>query len=177
MSLRIWKKLTESIVSKNPWWIYKIDEFELPNGTIGKYHYVFTHGASMIIPVMDDGKIMMVNQYRYLCEKESLEFPCGGVKEANAYDKTAIQELAEETGYSARDWMVAGEFNPYNGVTNEICRVYIAKNMHLVDQLPDETEEFERVILNPDEIDDRIAKGVIWDGMTIAGWTIAKKLL
>lgn len=177
MPLKNWKKLSESVFAKNPWWTYKVDEFELPSGKQGKYHYVHTNGASLVVPVMHDGKLLMVNQYRYLCERESLEFPCGGVKEEQSYDETAVQELAEEAGLIARRWQIAGEFNPYNGVTNEICRVYIAKEVFPTLQSPDDTEDFEKFLLTPDEIDARIISGVIWDGMTIAGWTIARTFI
>lgn len=174
MALRPWKKLSESVVFKNPWWTYKRDEFELATGKFGEYHYVHTNGASMIIPIMADGKILTVKQYRYLCEKESVEFPCGSVKDGSTYDETAWHELAEETGYSAKRLSLAGEFNPYNGVTDEMCRVYIARELQHVDGVPDETEEFELVPLTGEQIDKHIHDGVIWDGMSIAAWFIVQ---
>jgi hypothetical protein len=59
-------------------------------------------------------------------------------------------------------------------VTDELCRVFIAKNLSEVTSTPDETEEFEIISLMPDEVDARITTGAIWDGMTIAAWNIAK---
>jgi ADP-ribose pyrophosphatase len=177
MPLKKWKKLSESILFKNPWWTYKKDVTILPNGKEGVYHYVHTNGASMVIPVFDDGKFVMVNQYRYLNSRESLEFPCGGVKDGHTYEETASLELEEETGFKALEWKVAGEFNPFNGVTNEICRVFIAQKLILGQSLPDETEEFEKILLTPGEIDNRISSGTIWDGMTITAWTLAKSHL
>ncbi|MBI3005583.1 MAG: NUDIX hydrolase [Ignavibacteriales bacterium] len=174
MALQKWKKLAGTEVLKNPWWSYGKDEVELPGGKKGEYHYVHTNGASLIVPVLNDGRVVMVNQYRYLGQRESLEFPCGGVKDGWSYDKTAVRELEEEAGYIARDWRLVGEFNPFNGVTDEMCRVYIARNFSPGQSQPDETEEFEKFILTPDEVDARIISGVVWDGMTIAGWTIAK---
>jgi ADP-ribose pyrophosphatase len=174
MSLRKWKKLSESVLFKNSWWTYKKDETELAHKKHGEYHYVHTNGSSMSIPILDDGRIVLINQYRYLNNRESLEFPCGGVKDMHTYEETAKLELQEEAGYIAKEWQVIGEFNPYNGVTDEICRIYIAKNLSEVKSVPDETEEFEKVLLRPPEIDSRIAAGVIWDGMTIAAWMIAK---
>jgi ADP-ribose pyrophosphatase len=170
LSLKKWKKLSEVVLLKNPWWTYKKDETKLPNGRHGEYHYVHTNGASMIVPELDDGRIVLVNQYRYLNDRESLEFPCGGVKDGYTYEETAMHELEEEAGFIAHDWHVAGEFNPYNGVTDELCRVFIAKKLVAVPSKPDETEEFEMILLLPSEIDTRIANGVIWDGMTIAAW-------
>lgn len=177
MHLKKWKKISEEILFKNPWWIYKKDEIELPNGKKGEYHYVYTNGASMIIPALDDGKFLMVKQYRYLNNKESLEFPCGGVKDGQTYEDTAKHELCEEAGFSAGKMQFIGEFNPYNGVTNEICRVYIASQLKPVDSIPDETEEFEKFNLSLEEIDKKIANNEIWDGMTITAWTLAKKML
>jgi ADP-ribose pyrophosphatase len=174
MPLKTWKKLSESVLFKNPWWTYKRDSFELPSGKPGEYHYVHTNGSSMVLPIMEDGTILLVNQYRYLLNRESLEFPCGSVKAGFTYDEAARHELMEETGYSAKILTRVGEFNPYNGVTIEMCLVYIARGLHYVGGTPDETEEFEIVRAAPAEIDARIAAGLIWDGMTIAAWTIAK---
>lgn len=174
MTLIPWKKIAESIVSRNPWWMYKRDTFELPSGKTGEYHYVHTNGSSMVIPVLGGGTLLLVNQYRYLLEKESIEFPCGSVKNGSNHDETARDELAEETGHSAKVLTKVGEFNPYNGVTNEMCHVYMARDLEYVGGTPDETEEFEIVRMTPAEIDERIRTGVIWDGMTIAAWAIAR---
>ncbi|MBX2992145.1 MAG: NUDIX hydrolase [Bacteroidetes bacterium] len=174
MSLKRWKKISEETLFKNNWWTYKRDTFELPNGKVGEYNYVHIGGSAMVVPIMKDGRVLLVNQYRYLNEKESLEFPCGSVKDGMSHDETAWRELAEETGYSSSRFFLAGEFNPYNGVTNEICKVYIARELQHVGGTPDETEEFELLPLTADEIDTKIRNGEIWDGMTIAAWAIVK---
>jgi ADP-ribose pyrophosphatase len=174
MALKPWKKLSESLVYKNPYWTYKRDAFELPSGSPGEYHYVNTNGSSMVVPVLRAGTLLLVNQYRYLLGKESAEFPCGSVKDGSTYEDTARKELAEETGYSAEGLLGVGEFNPYNGVTTEMCRVYIARDLEYIGGAPDETEEFELLRLTPAEVDARIRTGAIWDGMTIAAWSLAK---
>ena len=174
MPLKEWKQIRATIVAHNPWWVYRKDDYELPSGKRGEYHYVHTNGASLIIPVTDDGKLLMVNQYRYLMRRESIEFPCGGVKEGSSYNETAWHELREETGYTTDRLFEAGEFNPYNGVTDEICRIYIARDLRFVGETPDETEEFEYLHLAPEQLESSIASGRIWDGMTIAAWAIAR---
>ncbi len=177
MALTVWIKLSEVVLFKNPWWTYKKDDTKLPNGNTGVYHSVHTNGASMVVPVAEDGRIVLVNQYRYLNNRESLEFPCGGVKDDHSYEETAVHELEEEAGFIARDLEIAGEFNPYNGVTNEICRVFIARNLRAVQPKPDETEEFEKNLFEPEKIDSLITSGTIWDGMTIAAWAITKPFI
>ncbi len=170
-----WKKLTSKIIYKNPWWNYYLDSFQIPNGVKGEYHYVHTEGSSMIVPVMDDGRIVLVNQYRYLRDRESIEFPCGGVKPGHTYDEMARLELEEETGYIAQSWIMGGEFNPFNGVTDEMCRVFIARNLSYVKAKPEATEEFEIVCVAPDELEAMMARGEIWDGMTLAAWLLVRK--
>ncbi len=172
--LKRWKQLTTAVIYKNPWWTYKKDEFQIPDGIKGEYHYVHTNGASMIIPVTSEGNIILVNQYRYLCDKESIELPCGGVKDGKTYEEMARIELEEETGFRSDHMVKAGEFNPYNGVTNEICEVFIAKELIQSKSIPDSTEEFELLIKTPREIDEMISANIIWDGMTIAAWGIAR---
>lgn len=175
MSLPRWKRMQIVGEIRNPWWIYRTEKFELPTGKRGEYHFVHTNGSSLTIPVLNDGRLALVRQYRYLCDRESLEFPCGSVKDGSSYEETARQELAEEAGYSAGNLTVIGEFNPYNGVTDEMCRVFHATELSAVQVPPDETEQFERVTLAPRDIESGILSGEIWDGMTLAAWAIARK--
>ena len=174
MGLRPWKKQSERAVIENPWWTYRCDDVTTPAGTRGEYHYVHSRGSAMIIPRMPDGTILTVNQYRYLGRRESLEFPCGSVKEGMSYEETARTELREETGYRAGSLVEVGAFNPYNGVTDEFCRVYLAGAMTFAGSEPEETEEFELVPFNPGQIDRGIADGTIWDGMSIAAWHLVR---
>ncbi len=163
-----------------------LSSFEIPGGFIkkmrlnyrtgrrGEYNYVHTNGSSMVVPVLSDGRIVFVKQYRYLNNRESLELPCGGVKDGHTYEETAKHELEEESGFAAQDLLRVGEFNPYNGITDELCRVFIARELTGIPPKPDETEEFEIMFLTPEEVDACITDGTIWDGMTIASWNIAK---
>lgn len=134
--LKRWTRLATVVMFKNPWWTYKKDEFRIPGGIDGEYHFVHTHGSSMVIPVLPDGRIVLVNQYRYLCDRESIELPCGGVKEGKTYEEMAAIELAEETGFTSASITAVGEFNPYNGVTDEICRVFIARDLVRTTAIP-----------------------------------------
>lgn len=169
-----WKTLSSRIVRKNPWWTYKVDEYEIPARTKGEYHFVHTEGASMVIPVLGDGRLVLVNQFRYLCNRESIEFPCGGVKPGKSYEEMARLELEEETGYRSNDLQKAGEFDPYNGVTDEFCALFIARDLVQSIPHPDITEEFEMITCTTGELETMIRNGTIWDGMTLAAWALAK---
>ncbi len=177
MGLSVWKKVRQEFEIKNPWWTYRKDTVLLPSGKQGEYHFVHVKGSSMILPVTSEGKIILVNQYRYLADRESIEFPCGSVKETSSYEETARDELAEETGYEADSIVEVAGFNPYNGVTDEMCRVYIARDLHPVDSHRDETEEFEILTMTPPEVDSVIRDGKMWDGMSLSAWALARHLL
>lgn len=172
--LKRWKTITTKTVSENPWWTYKVDEFEIPGKVSGKYYYVHTNGSSMVIPFTAEGKIILVNQFRYLGGRESIEFPCGSVETGHDYLQTAHQELQQETGYRASKMREVALFNPYNGVTDEICKVFLAKDLQAAEARPDATEEFELLFCTPDEIEEMIRKNEIWDGMTLAAWMLAR---
>lgn len=172
--MKPYKRVSTKVVFKNAWWRYCLDQIEFPSGKTGEYHYALTHGSSMTVPVAEDGKLLLVRQYRYTGKRDSIEFPCGGVKEGTTYDQAAANELAEETGFAAAEIEHVGSFNPCNGLLDEICKVYIARNLRYVGARPDETESFELVRLTREEIDALIRDGIIWDGMTLAAWAIAR---
>ncbi len=172
--MKPYKLISKSVVHKNPWWQYCRDQVELPSGKLGEFHYVLTNGSSMVVPKTGDGKFLFVRQYRYTGNRDSIEFPCGGLKDGATYDETARDELVEETGFQAGKIEPVGAFNPCNGLLDEICRVYIARDLRHVGASPDETESFELVQLTIEEVEGFIRDGTIWDGMTIAAWAIAR---
>lgn len=174
MALKPWKKVSEKTRHVNPFWTYKEDEILLPDGNNSKYYYVHTAGSVFIIPVTDSGDLLLVRQYRYLNQVNSLEFPGGGVKSGENPDSIAEKELIEETGYSGILEKI-GHFNPFNGVTDEICHVYLATNLSASDAYQkDVTEEFELVNISPKQLEICISNNEINDGMTLAAWALAK---
>lgn len=176
MALPRWKRLSTELRSRNPWWTYRVDRFALPSGKEGEYHHVHTEGSVMVVPVAGDGRLLLVNQYRYLLDRESLEFPGGGVKPGQTAEAAARAELAEEAGVSARELVRLGSFDPYNGVTDELCALFLARGLVPDPHArPDETELFEVTPLTAAELEARIARGEIWDGMTLAAWCLARR--
>ncbi len=173
--LQHWRTLSSRAIHENPWWTYRLDDFEIPGRVKGQYHYVHTAGSSMVVPLTDDGRIIMVNQYRYLGRRESVEFPCGSLQHGRTYPETAHLELREETGYAAKTLEPVGRFNPYNGVTDEMCEVFVATGLSPTQAQPDATEEFEVVACRPAELEAFISQAKVWDGMTLAAWALARE--
>jgi 8-oxo-dGTP pyrophosphatase MutT (NUDIX family) len=173
-----WKSLSSEEVLSTPWMTVVHDQFELPTGTRGNYFYLHTRGSSLIVPVNDEGRIVLVRQYRYLIKEISLELPCGGVKKDQNESDAARAELREETGYESRKMKKVGRFIPYNGLSDEFCTVFVASGLYPANSFePDVTEQIEVVTAAPGEVDTMISRGRLTDGMSIAGWTLARSHL
>ena len=170
-----WKTLRREEVLSTPWMSLYHDQFEMPNGKKGNYFYLHTKGSALTIPITDDGKILLVKQYRYLTNNASIELPCGGVKDGQSDEDAARAELVEETGYDCQKLKKAGKFVPYNGLSDEFCTVFIARKLSFVGSKPEETEQIEVLAVTPEEVDAMIEKGKIVDGMSIAGWLLGRR--
>lgn len=161
------KTISSKELYHNPYWDYYLDRYSIDNREFD-YHYVRSRGSVMIIPLLDNGNLLLIEQYRYLNNRPSIELPGGGVGPNTDYKSAAAKELEEETGYIANDLEFIGEFNPCNGITNEICKVYIARNLVKVTQKNEETEEIQVLNYNINDIEQLIKSNKIWDGMSIS---------
>ncbi|MCX7929950.1 MAG: NUDIX hydrolase [Chlorobi bacterium] len=166
------RRTASTTVANNPYWEYRLDTYQLRDGTKHPYHYVHTRGSVMVVPITESRQFVMVRQYRYLWQRESIEFPGGGIPDGGNADLQARHELQEEAGFLASDLEHIGAFNPMNGVTDECCNVYLARRLTPTAKATDPVEETDVVLLDSDELRARIADGTIWDGMTLAAWAL-----
>jgi 8-oxo-dGTP pyrophosphatase MutT (NUDIX family) len=176
MSLKKWSKLSEKTLFENDHWQYKLDEFEIEGKLKGKYHYVHSPGSTLIVPFTSKDEIILVNQYRYLNQKEGLEFPCGAISGNLSEKENALKELREESGYMGKLERI-GEFVPYTGVSDEVCHVFIGTDLVKSPLAGDATEEFEIVRVTVEELDRMIKDNIIWDGLTLSAWLLVKNHL
>lgn len=173
--MKKWKKLSTEVVHKNPWWECWHDRFRLPNGKEGDYYYMHVSGVSVAIPILGDGRIILVREYRYIFDQDCIEFPSGGREEGDDFEKTTREELEQEAGYMAGKLELVGQFTPYRGLSDEWGKVYIAADLKKTKNRLEETEEIEVLFKTPEEIDAMIESNEIWDGETLAAWCLARK--
>lgn len=168
-----WKKLSVEVLAVNPYWKYCKARYVPHHGKEIDYYFVDHGGVSAVLGVTDDGRIPMAYQYRPLSDRISLEFPMGGKagKEALA---TAEEEFAEEAKMRAEHLEHVGRFYSSNGSMTEDVDVFVGHGLAQIEHGQDMNEEFEHVLLTPDEIEAKIADGTITDGMSIAAWHQAK---
>ncbi|MFA5062083.1 MAG: NUDIX hydrolase [Patescibacteria group bacterium] len=172
------EKISEEVIHSNPWWDYKHDRYKLANGQEFDYFYGETPGSTIIIPVLDDGGLLLIVQHRYLRDLKSIEFPGGGLKKDETPIDGAKRELAEETGKQSSDFIKIGSFDGLNGMYKDTTHIFIAKELEEANHAkPDDTENIEIIIRRPDEFEDMIKRGEIWDGQTLAAWAIVRNNL
>jgi len=176
MGLKRWNKLGQKIIFKNDHWQYNLDNFEIEGGTKGEYHYVHTLGSTMVVPFTTNNSILLVKQFRYLNQKESLEFPCGAIEQGLTKEENALKELREETGKTGKLNYI-GEFSPYTGASDEMCSVFIANDLHNSPLPSDDTEEFELIEYSISEFKNLIKQNIIWDGLTLSAWLLTKNYI
>ncbi len=168
------KKISEEVLHENPWWKYKHDRYELPNGEAGDYFYGETPGVAVIVPMLADGRIVLTLQHRYLKDKQSIEFPAGGILADLTTLEGAKKELAEETGCIASEFIKVGVFEPANGFIKDTTHVFLAHITEQGEARPDVTEEIEVLYRRPEDIEQMIRKNEIWDGQTMATWALVR---
>ncbi len=176
------KKLSEKTLLRNPWWDYKHDRVLMANGQKNDYYYgVVKNGSVIIVPILDDGRLILVKQYRYIHDKFCIEFPSGGINAEESTINAAKRELEEETSYATRELINVASFENTAGLLKNTINLFIANKLyHTTSKIkPDFTENIEILILCTDEIEEMIKKGEIWDGKTLAAWTVvmSNKLL
>ena len=169
------KKLSEEVVLTNQWTTFMHDTYEKPNGEEGDYYYIRYKGNTIIIPVLEDGRVVLTLQHRYLADKQSIEFPGGGI-DPHEEDimESAKRELYEEAGCIATELVKIGVFEPVPGYAQDTSHLFIAHVTEVHNTAPDDTEEFEVLVRRPDEIDRMVMNNEIWHGQTLAAWAIAR---
>ena len=95
------KRLDRKLVAHGHILDYYEDTIAVPNGNIAHWDFIKHKGAAAVVPVLPDGRILMVRQYRNALDRETIEIPAGGLAdEKEDPNDCALRELKEETGYS-----------------------------------------------------------------------------
>lgn len=146
------------------------DTIQVPNGNIAKWDFIKHRGAAAVVPVLDDGRILMIRQYRNAWDKEILEIPAGGLNENESFLSCSHRELEEETGYRCEieDMELLISIASTVAFCNERVDVYVARNLMKTEQHLDEDEFIHVKAYKLQELRDMVFSGEIQDAKTIA---------
>ena len=151
------------------WLELRRDSVHLPDGGTATREYIQHPGAVAVLPLLDDGRVVLVRQFRYPVGKVLLELPAGKRDPGEDLLHCAARELAEETGYRATEWAYAGEIHNAAAYATESIWLYFARGLVPGPQRLDEGEFVEVVAHTEAELDALQAAGQLPDVKTAIG--------
>jgi len=154
------------------------DHVELPDGGHASREYVVHPGAALILPMFDDGFVLLERQFRYPAGDHFYELPAGKFEPGEPGLETAKRELLEETGYVAAEWRALGKVFPCIGYSDEVIEFFLARKLEYkrAQQL-DQGEFLETLRLPLPEALEWVRRGRINDVKTMFGLLLAEKIL
>ena len=155
----------------------RVDTVRMPSGRDATREIVEHSHAVCIVPIDNDGNVVLVRQYRKPAEDALLEVPAGGVEDGEISEEAVLRELQEEIGYTADHLEHLSSFWVAPGWATEYMHAYLATGLRESRLDGDEDENIEVVRLRFDEAVSMLKTGEINDGKTIAALLLAQPLL
>lgn len=165
-----YKLLKSRILYKGKVFDHQVDEIEYDSGNKTIREVAIHPGGAVVVPIKDDGNIILVKQFRYPLQKYLIELPAGKLDKDEDPLVCAKRELEEETGYKANEFKKLGEIYTSPGYSTEILYLYSAKGLIPGNHNREEGERGMEILeLSLNEIEKMIAGGEITDAKTIVG--------
>jgi len=162
-------RITTEVVYKGDFLDVRRDEVLLPNGETGTREWINHPGAVVIIPILPNGEIALIKQFRYAARSEFLELPAGKLDEGEDPKACAFRELEEEIGYRAGKMQFIANIHPAIGFANEIMSIYLAENLKKTNYNRDKDEFIELIPTNMEEALNLVWENKITDVKSIIG--------
>ncbi len=145
------------------------DTVAMPDGGTATREYIVHPGAVVIVPLLDDGRVLLERQFRYPVGQVMIEFPAGKIDAGEDRLACARRELLEETGYTAREWAQVGQLHPVISYSTEFIDIWFARG--LVDggqRSLDHGEFLDVFTATPQELLDWCRDGQVTDAKTLS---------
>ena len=162
-------KLSSKIIFQGRLLDVRKDEVELPNGKTSTREWINHPGAVCCIPILPDGKIALIRQYRYPVQSEMIELPAGKLEKGEKPEVCAVRELEEEIGYRTNKLTFLTHIHPAIGFANEKMWIYLAEELEKTDSKLDDDEFLELIPTSLDDAVEMVWSHEITDVKTIIG--------
>ena len=153
----------------------ELDRVIEPSGVEATREVVRHSGAVVVLPVLEDGRIVLIRQYRYAVDRFMLEVPAGRLEAGEVLEDAARRELQEETGYFAHELTFLTSIFPAPGYTDERMYLYRASRLEPRESSPDEDEAIEVVPMSRDEALEALMSTDGADGKTLLALMLMTK--
>lgn len=145
------------------------DDVRLPDGSSATREYVVHPGAVAIVPLLDDGRVVLERQFRYPVGQVLLEIPAGKIDAGESTLACAKRELLEETGYRAQQWAFGGVLHNAAAYSTEAIEIWFARGLQHGVQRLDAGEFIELCLMGEADLQQRAAAGELSDMKTVIG--------
>jgi 8-oxo-dGTP pyrophosphatase MutT (NUDIX family) len=125
-----WTTLGSHVVYSNPWCVMREDRVIRPDGTQGVYGVLELSGSVGVVALDASYRVLLVQQWRYVQGRSSIEIPGGALEVAESPAQAAARELREETGFEATSWRSLATIDNCNGITTDVAHLYLATGLH-----------------------------------------------
>jgi ADP-ribose pyrophosphatase len=153
------------------------DRITLPDGSTTQREYIRHPGAVVILPLLDDGRVLLERQFRYPLDRVFVEFPAGKIDEGEDHLACARRELQEETGYTASDWQFICTIHNAIAYSDEHLELFLARGLTAGEARLDDGEFLETFTVTVPELLDMVRRGEVTDVKTIIGAFWLEKIL
>ncbi|MAE46026.1 MAG: hypothetical protein CMJ86_03950 [Planctomycetes bacterium] len=148
----------------SPWCGLRRDMVTLPSGELQEYHVLEIGPAVTVVPVLPDGRVLLIGQYRYPHGKTHWELPAGRLEPDEEEDAAARRELLEETGYAPDQLLPLPGFYPTNGISAHHASAFVATGCKQIAQpTPDSAEQITVGLFTREEVEALLDAGQIQD--------------
>jgi ADP-ribose diphosphatase len=152
----------------------KRDYLKTPNGDETKLEIIEHGGSVVVVPIDNDGNLLLVRQYRHAAQQELLELPAGTRNEQESFEECAAREIREETGMEAGKLQKVGDFYLAPGYSTEFMAVFLATDLKH-NPLEADFDEFLQVEkISVKKASELFQSGKMLDAKSLAAWLLAK---
>ena len=153
------------------------DRIQLPDGSVTQREYIRHPGAVVILPLLDDGRVLLERQFRYPNDRVFIEFPAGKIDPGEEHLACAKRELEEETGYTGGEWQYVCTIHNAIAYSDEHLEIFVARGLSPGTPKLDAGEFLETFTTTVPELLEMVRRGEITDVKTIIGAFWLEKIL
>ena len=163
------KKRSSEIIFQGRLLDVRRDEVILPNGSTSTREWISHPGAVCCVPILPDGRIGLIRQFRYSVNEEMIELPAGKLNKREKPETCAVRELEEEIGYQSKKLTFLTHIHPAVGFANEKMWLYLAEKLVKTERNLDTDEFLELIPISLDDAVEMVWNRRITDVKTIIG--------